>query len=333
MITLNNQTAIKRLNFSLPMLAAVMIFILLLLEPEAAITGVGSGLSLCAATIIPSLFPFFVASGLISAMGIPALIGRACAPLMSRLFAVSGSGAVAFVMGLSGGYPLGAATVADVFKDGAVSKKEAERLLAFCNNSGPAFIIGAAGVGIFGSSAAGLWLYGIHIVAAIISGMLFAGKRDIVPREALSADVKFVKLSRAFPGCVKNSVVSVLGICGFVVFFSALVSILDSMGIFMSLAGWISVKTGCGISSVRALLTGLLELGSGIGSMSNMPLTPHSMALASFILGWGGLSVHCQTFSVLDGTDLSVTRYVWGKLLHGLLSALLAFSFGAFICR
>ena len=44
---------------------------------------------------------------------------------------------------------------------------EAERLLAFCNNSGPAFILGVVGVGVFGSSRVGLLLYLAHAAASI----------------------------------------------------------------------------------------------------------------------------------------------------------------------
>ena len=42
------------------------------------------------------------------------------------------------------------------------------------------------------------------------------------------------------------------------------------------------------------------------------------------LLGWGGLSVHCQTASVLDGTNVPLDRYFLGKALQSLLSALLA---------
>lgn len=323
--------AVKKLGRSLPVLAAVMVFLLLLLDPEAALEGAKGGLGLCASTIIPSLFPFFVVSNLLSAMGIPAYMGRLCAPVMSRIFSVSGAGAVAFVLGLSGGYPLGAATVSDLALSGDIDKEEAGWLLAFCNNSGPAFIVGAAGVGIFGSSGIGLILYFIHILSAALVGILFAGKRKKRTLGYAPASVNPQKLSQAFPACVRSSVTSVLGVCGFVVFFSVIVRILDTVGIFMSLSGSIALKTGAGLSSVRALLTGILELGSGIGAMSGVSATPYNLALAAFILGWGGISVHCQTLSVIEESNLPVSRYFPGKLLHGLISALFAFCAGMLI--
>ena len=44
--------------------------------------------------------------------------------------------------------------------------------------------------------------------------------------------------------------------------------------------------------------------------------------MASFMLGWAGLSVHCQVLSFLADSDLSSFSYLLGKALHGLLSAL-----------
>ncbi len=138
-------------------------------------------LQLCAELILPSLFPFFVLSILLSKLGLPELLGRRLAPAAARLFRVSGAGASALIIGLTGGYPLGAAYIADMEKTGAVSTREAERLLAFCNNSGPAFLVGAVGIGVFHSSAVGLALYAVHCCAAVCTGLVFRGSGAVSP--------------------------------------------------------------------------------------------------------------------------------------------------------
>ena len=45
--------------------------------------------------------------------------------------------------------------------------------------------------------------------------------------------------------------------------------------------------------------------------------------MAAFLLGWAGLSVHCQVLAFLGDSGLSMRTYLTGKLLHGGLSALL----------
>ena len=47
------------------------------------------------------------------------------------------------------------------------------------------------------------------------------------------------------------------------------------------------------------------------------------LSMAAFMLGWAGLSVHCQVLAFLGDSGLSMGTYLWGKLLHGLLSAAL----------
>lgn len=316
----------KRIQGAAYAAGALMLFLLLMLEPQASLTGAKKGLSLCAGTIIPSLFPLLTASSLMAAMGLPDRLGRLCAPMMSRLFSVSGLGAAPLVLGLTGGYPLGAAAAAQLYRGGSIDKAQAEQLLAFCNNSGPAFIVGAAGMGVFGSTGAGFVLYAAHILAALLTGIVFSRRTGNAPvAMPETTAVKRQSPAAAFPDCVRASVTGTLYICGFVVFFSVFVSILTDIGMISALCGIIAQRLPISLTGASALLTGLLELGSGIGALSGVPVSPGALAAAAFILGWGGLSVHFQTLSVLEGLDLSTLKHTLGKLLHGLLSAGIAF--------
>ena len=291
--------------------------------------GAQTGLLLCAQVIIPSLLPFFVAAALLSRLGFATLLGALTARPMARLFGVSGAGAAAFVLGISGGYPLGAATVADLFRQKRIGKEEAERLLAFCDNSGPAFIVGAAGVGVFHSAATGLALYAVHILAAAAVGFFLSfprmGPTSIGPRTGHRIEFHAASLPDAFAESVRSSATSLLSICGFVVFFSALMPVLDALQLFGTLAGALSLRTGLELRWTRALLQGFWELGNGIGGLAGLTASPLNLALASGILGWGGLSVHCQALGVLGGTGLSARRHELGKALHAVLSAALAY--------
>lgn len=54
-----------------------------------------------------------------------------------------------------------------------MTRGEAERLLAFCNNSNPVFLISVLGAGVFGSVRTGVWLWLIHILSALLTGLVF----------------------------------------------------------------------------------------------------------------------------------------------------------------
>ena len=137
-------------------LASVMV--LLLWRSAVAAEAVRRGLTLCARSVIPALFPYFVVSGLFISLGFADGVGRRLEPLTRRLFGVGGAGASAFFLGLLGGYPVGGRTVGQLYRAGRLSKDEAERLLAFCNNAGPSVILGVVGVGCFGSLRTGVYL-------------------------------------------------------------------------------------------------------------------------------------------------------------------------------
>ena len=141
--------------------------------PNEAADAVRSGISMCGNMLFPSLFPFLILSSLVVELGISRYMGRFLSPLMMPLFRVNGRCSSALVLGLLSGYPVGAKTAIQLYETGQCSRVEAERLLAFCNNCGPAFILGAVGTGVFGSSKLGILLYLIHILAALLTGMIF----------------------------------------------------------------------------------------------------------------------------------------------------------------
>ena len=138
----------RDLMLGLALLCAVLA---LMRWPQESMAAARDGLALCGNVIIPSLFPFFVLASLVVDLGLAAYLGRALEPVMRPLFHISGSCAAAVAMGFIGGYPVGARTALQLYQQGLCTKTEAERLLSFCNNSGPAFILGVVGAGVFGS--------------------------------------------------------------------------------------------------------------------------------------------------------------------------------------
>ena len=75
-----------------------------------------------------------------------------------------------------------------------------------------------------------------------------------------------------------------------------------------------------------SLALGLLELTGGITSLE---ASPAGFCMAAALLGWGGVSVHCQTAAVLEDTGISLRRYLLAKALQAVVSALFALG----VCR
>jgi len=304
----------------------------LIAAPSEAAAGAKDGLLLCFNVIVPSLFPFFILSTLVVDLGLAAQLGRAMEKIMRPLFRVDGSCAAAVVLGFIGGYPVGARTALQLYQQGQCSKTEAERLLAFCNNSGPAFILGVVGAGIFGDGRVGFLLYLTHALASLMVGLLFRfhGKETGGRAVRHTKPIETLTLPAAFTGAVTGALGNTLNICAFVIFFSVVLRLLTAYGLLTALAGFLTVA-GFQQEWAYRLVAGILELSSGVSSLSGGGKFVSLASMAAFMLGWAGLSVHCQVLTFLVDSGLSARTYLAGKLCHGLFAAALTWLLARFV--
>ena len=314
----------------------------LLLFSSSNLPAIKKGLSLWANSVVPSLFPFFVATELLMNTNFVNLLGKVLNKLMKPMFNIRGEGAFCFIMGLISGYPVGAKIACNFRENNICSKEECERLLSFTNNSGPLFIVGTVGISMFGNSTIGLLLLITHILACITVGFIFRFWKfnkcsvDSTNRKNSnynkSNNVTFSNLGEVLGKSITNSISTVLMIGGFVVIFSSIISILKSSGLLNSIVfiltpffDFINIDS----SFINGIVTGLLEITNGINIIANIHIKAISIniIIASFLLGFGGLSVLLQVFSITSKTDISIKPYFYGKLLHGFLASFYTFIF------
>lgn len=349
MITLfhakKNMLALYLKKIILP-LTCILFILSLILFSETALSAARSGIQLWLNIVFPSLFPFFVGSELLNKTGIIKTLGKFFEPIMRPLFNVPGCGSFTFAMGLTSGYPLGAKLTTSMRQERLLTKIESERLLAFSNNSGPLFIIGAVAVGMYQLPRLGIFLLSCHIAACISVGVLFrfygvnrkkfkysypsstTGKpKNEVPQ---SLNNPPFKLGLALGEAIKNSVGMMLAIGGFIIFFSVVIHLLLKVGVIDFLSIQFSTVTSLfGVQKpiVTAVLSGFFEITTGVNMTSkalNVPFIQQITA-ASVIIGWAGLSVHSQVLSIISDTDISIKPYLFGKALQGILAGCYTF--------
>lgn len=290
-----------------PSVCLLLCFLLawFLADAGAVRAAAAEGLALCGRTVIPALFPFMAVSTMLVSLG----FGEWASPRLSglmNLYRLPGPAGSALLLGLVGGYPIGARTAAELHKKGLLTADEAERLLGFCSNSNPVFLISVLGGGVFGSPRAGVYLWLIHLLSALLAGLFFRGTGKRPARQALPrlTPCQSPSLPAAFVEGIRSACASMLSVCGFILFFYVLASPLADLG-----------------SPLGAGLVGFLELFSLTPLLAPDRL---GFLLASACAAWGGLSILCQTAAVLEGSGLRLRTYVAGKLLQTLLAAGLA---------
>lgn len=330
--------------------------ICLVLFSRTNLTAAKNGLVLWATAVVPSLFPFFVATELLSYTNVVTYLGKLLNPIMRPLFNIPGEGAFAFLMGLISGYPVGAKIVSNFMEQGIVSREEAERMLAFTNNSGPLFIIGTVGITLFGNTTIGILLFITHVLACISVGIvfkyLFKDKHSNITNFKVSRskkhleksykeysyensnnksnDLGFSALGEILGKSIMNSVSTIVMIGGFVVIFSVIISILNQSNLLNGLSNMLSpALSTIGISQelINAFLSGIVELTNGVSLVANTNIKGISIniIISAFLLGFGGISVLLQVFSIISKNGLSIKKYALGKLLQGVFAALYTF--------
>lgn len=322
-------------------LVFLMFCISLLLFSKSNLSAIKKGLSLWANSVVPSLFPFFVATELLMNTNFVNILGRFLNKFM-KLFNIRGEGSFAFIMGLISGYPVGAKIACDFRENNICSKEECERLLSFTNNSGPLFIVGTVGISMFGNSTIGFLLLITHILACITVGIIFRfwkyNSQTINYSNTQNTkfkknqNINFSNLGEILGKSISNSISTILMIGGFVVIFSSIISILKASRILDSLIILLSPIFNIlhiDSSFIYGIITGLLEITNGINSIASINIKNISIniILTAFLLGFGGLSILLQVLSITSKTDLSIKPYIYGKLLHGIFSALYTFIF------
>lgn len=281
--------------------AAFIGLLVLILDGKIAAQGAYDGIVLCIKTVIPSLFPFFVLSSLITGAFAGTRI-RFLYPLAKLCRLPTGMESL-LVPAFLGGYPVGAQTVSQQWRSGQIAKEEAERLLGFCNNAGPSFLFGMASV-MFPQRWMAWMLWGIHIAAAVMTARLIPeiqSHTGTVSRGIVS-----------LPNALHTAIAAMASVCGWVVFFRVVIAFLDRWILWL-----LPIQ-------LQVIIIGVMELSNGCMSLPNITDVGIRFIICSGMLSFGGLCVMMQVSSAAQG--LSLKWFFTGKLIQTAASIALSWA-------
>lgn len=281
----------------------------LLIFPVQATQGAKNGIGYCLEVLVPSLYPFMVLSVFVVKSGLARKVGKYLEKPTQIFFRLPGITAPTILMGLIGGYPAGARSVAALYEDGEISRKQAERMLGFCVNAGPSFIITAVGAGFLKSPRAGIILFAAQIIVFLLLGVgtgLTAKRKTGVSKKK---ERKKAGISQALILSATDAARSTINMCCFVILFAALMNLL---------------RMACTDPVMSAALSAILEVTGGCSDLSHLGVP---IWVVSAAIGWGGICVHFQVLSTLTELNFSRIRFVFFRFLQGVLSAAVSWCF------
>lgn len=318
-------------------LLCILFIVFLVLFSESSLQAARKGLNIWLNTVLPSLLPFLVVSEMLKDTSFIKKLERSLNLLMRPVFNLPGHSSIAYVLGLASGYPAGAKITSSMYKDGLITKNEAERQLAISNNAGPLFITGAVATGIFRMPGTGVILLVCHIAAGILTGIIlniFMSEKNrynlLTYKKVTTQKAVSQNPGTAFVRAVSSSVNTLLMVGGFIIFFSVVIELLSVTGIIRILASVASLllpRAAIITQSLEAVFSGVIEITTGINMLGGMTQFPLDIRIASaaFMLGWGGISVHFQVYGIISGTGIGMRKYAIGKFIHGLIGSVITY--------
>lgn len=302
--------------------------LVILFRPEIYISSAYEGIKLWAIIVLPSLLPFFFCTALLSATGITNKTAELLEKPCFFLFRTGGYAAYVFLMSVLSGYPIGAKIIGDLGENGLINKDEATKMSAFCSTSGPLFIAGSVGTGMFGSAKAGKVLLLIHILSAVTVGIIFRFIGNRIPNKnrAIHPKVCEKKNNNTLYECIFSSVVSVAVVGGFICVFYVLADIAQNSDFLFPVCKVLEFITGSAELS-KAFSYGLIECTRGCKMLAECGLSAYSLTFTSMLIAFGGVSVLVQSISFLKKANVKISYFISAKAVQTLLSAIYGFVF------
>jgi sporulation integral membrane protein YlbJ len=298
--------------------------LIMMVFPAIALNAAQKGISLWASSVLPALLPFFICANFMTALGLPSYMGRIFEKPFQKIFGAPGVSAFVFSVSITSGYPMGAKLIGDFGRSRSVTLDEAKSMLTFCSTSGPLFMLGAVGAGMLGSPAAGAVIALSHYAGALLNGILYRiispVKNHSVKRNLDRMSLPKGSILDLFTDSLLSSFRALGIICGYIVLFMMITEFIQFSGVL----NFVSSDYGKGV------IKGLLEMTvgcSGIARSSQLTLLYQSI-LCTFLISFGGFSVYAQSMSMLSGLRIGAGFYLFSKLSHGILAAMIAWLIG-----
>lgn len=297
-------------------LSALIVFFLLsmIINPSKFINASLDGISAWAFNVLPSVLPFMFFTKALSSLKIMPKLVRPLSPITKTLFKTPPISMYAFVMAILSGYPVGSKMVCDLYLQGQITKQDAFKMSAFCSTSGPMFIIGAVGIGMFKNAKIGYILFLSHVFGAILNGILY---RKLKVKDEENSNTSGTKNeSTNIADIVLNSTLSILSVgCIITIFFIVIECFAPLFNLLPT--------------TLSYFLQGVIEITKGCLSLSTLMDVKLACILASFVVSFGGISTILQSVTMLNSLKMPIKLFVLEKITHGLfamsLSAILVF--------
>ncbi len=258
--------------------------------------------------VFVSIFPFIILSDILFYFNYDLFLKKIFGNIISKLFNVSKSTSIIYVLSILTSHPTNSVYIKEMLDRKEIDENDINKILLTTYFPSIAFVIGTIGIGIYHSIKTGVFLYLTILIKNILIGIFLRGKN-------LSKEIQSIKKNNiTLQETISNSIIKGINISytilGNIIIFTIIVNLLNN---------YLNIN-----STILSLISGMLEMTSGIFMISNLNINlSQKILLTSFILNFSGLSIIFQTTSILNKYKINIKKILIIKLIFSIMILLI----------
>lgn len=290
----------------------ILIFIFeILTNSNSIMASVSTSFNIWKSSLFPALFPMFVFSSILIDLGIIEIISKSRIKLINKIFNINSPSVFIFIMSIFSGFPSSAKYIKELYDKKIINKYNAEKIILFSHFANPMFIIGTISLSFLNNKNLCFIIIFSHYIVNFIIGLFL---RNYNP--SINTDNNFsyqsVSLGASISKSILNAINTLLLILGTVTFFLIITTLID-INFNLNLP-------------IKTLIFSLTEMTQGIRHISLLNISLKlKCTFITMILSFGGLSIHLQTFSIINDLSIKYKNYLFVRIIHSLISGLIVF--------
>ncbi len=297
-------TIIKKLKY----IVLTLILIVFILNIKVVINSTYDASILFFKKIFITIFPFIILCDILIYFNYHLFIKRIFGKLINKIFNIDSNTSIIFILSVLTSHPSNAVYIKNLLDNKLIDIKTANRILIYTYFPSIAFVIGVIGISLYNSFKIGLLLWIICFINNIFIGLYL--RKDNSYIESITNETKNISFFECFKLSIVKAINTSFIILGNLIVFTIIINLLVK---------YVSIN-----STILSILTGFLELTSGVISISKLSIPFNiKFALTSLILNFSSLSILFQSFSILSDYKINIKKTLTIKLMFGIIIFLL----------
>lgn len=282
----------------------------MLFNSSLIINSVTFSFSLCINNLFPSLFPFMILSNILMEYGFVDIASELLKPIMNKIFKAHEYGSFVLILSIISGTPSNSKYINELLNKNLINEYDANKLLLFTHFVNPLFIINTIGISFLHNKLLGIIILISHYIGNFIVGIIFRNYHKVLINSKINITKAITSLDK------KNNFISILT--------NSIISSINTLLIILGVITTCLIITT--IIDINPLLNGFLEITQGLKYISTTNLEIlKKVILTTFLISFGGFSIHAQSFSILSNKKIKYIPYLLARITHGIISSILVY--------